>query len=160
MNKMPERRNAARRRLILWLAQMNAVLVMTVLAWALPSFAAVEPVPGVRAPLLIAALVALPLALVAGRWLMARARGGPRPPDPRAGGGTTHGVGGRDDAGSGQTSDSDRAVGFSVLAWTVCELPLVLGFVYALLGGERLHAVALGGASMALLLLFRPSASG
>ncbi|WPL19167.1 hypothetical protein Thiowin_04274 [Thiorhodovibrio winogradskyi] len=147
MSKQHNGLNPARRQFILWLAQINSVVVLTVLAWVLPGFNAVAPVPSAQQPLLIAALVALPLTLALGRWLMARAGGeiqrGREPVNTAA-------------AASSQ-ADVNRLMGFSVLAWALCELPLVLGFVYALLGGDRLHAMALGAASLVLLLLLRPS---
>jgi hypothetical protein len=143
MNKRQNGLDPARRLWILWLAQVNSVVVLTVLAWVLPGFGAIEPVAGVQLPLLIAALAALPLALVLGRWLLARAvvaensprQDGAPPPDP------------------------GRRLGFSVIAWVLCELPIMLGFVAVLFGGDRLHGVALGAASLVLLLLLRPSAS-
>jgi hypothetical protein len=153
MNKTKNSLSPSRRQLILWLAQINSVVVLTVLAWVLPGFAAVEPVPRVQQPLLIAALVSLPLALLIGRWLMNRARGdGENRADPIA-----RATAAKRSAGSLHAeSDAGREIGLSVIAWAVCELPMVLGFVYALLGGERLYAVVLGAASLLLLLLLRP----
>lgn len=166
MSKQHNGLNPARRQFILWLAQINSVVVLTVLAWALPGFEAVAPVPSAQQPLLIAALVALPLTLALGRWLMARAGGeNQRGRVPGLGPGLESG---REPgwepvttaAVASSPADADRRMGFSVLAWALCELPLVLGFVYALLGGDRLHAVALGAASLVLLLLLRPSSRG
>lgn len=136
---------AGRARRSFWLAQVGSVVILTALAWFLPELVVVETVTALQMPLLIAALVAIPLVFIATRYLVPR----PRPPQAR-------------DALRGIVAPLPKAVGLGpyLVALALCEIPIILGLVAVLTGGSTDVALVLGLASLLLLCEVRPGSRG
>jgi len=136
----------ARLRLLLWSAQLLSVLVLTALAWWLPTVMQLAPAPAESS---LAGGIAV--ALIPVTVLMARLFG------IGAAEGAGYGVRHRHPKSStaspcGDDGPLSRYMTVIVLA----ELPAVLGLVHVWLGGARPNAVLLGAASVVLLVLYRP----
>lgn len=138
-------------RLILWGAQLSSALIMTALAWWLPDLMPIEPIPGAIRPIMLMAVASVPLAIVTARLLGVRRR--------------------RADIVVHESRPGDAAprrapageLGRYVAAVVLAELPAILGLVYVLMGGSRLHALAFGAAAILLILTLwpgRPSPAG
>ncbi|WP_200330473.1 hypothetical protein [Thiocystis violacea] len=134
-----QERNPQPNRLILWGAQFGSVFVITVLTWWLPGLILVEPIDAARLPILAAGIVSVPLAILAARLLRARRpRSDVRVHEPVA------------------DPESPGKIGRYLVALAFAELPAILGLVYVLIGGDRLHSAALGTAAIMLLLTLWP----
>lgn len=131
---------------ILWLAQVNSVVLVSAIAWFIPTLVELDAIPEAQLPLLIAALASIPLVFFLGRWLRTRPDAGSKHPS------TKWPASGTDEPRRARTD-----IGSALVAWALCEVPVILGLVYVMLGGEPWHAVALGGVALVLLVLLRPA---
>ncbi|NEX19001.1 hypothetical protein G3480_01495 [Thiorhodococcus mannitoliphagus] len=139
--QIPDRR-------VLWGAQLSSAVMVTALAWWLPELVAIQPIPAAALPVLGVGIGAVPLAIVLARVLDVRRR--------------------RSDiqvheavpslTRSSQATQPD--LGRYLVVVAIAELPAILGLVYVLIGGDRLHAVGLGAAAVILLLSLWPGAPG
>jgi len=121
-----------------WLAQVGSVVIMTALAWFLPELIAIDDLPQIHVPVLVAALVSIPLILIITRRLVPSAKPPETRYDPLAG-----------------ARPAPRSVGLGpyLIALALGEIPIVLGLVAVLMGARPEYALGLGAA--ALLLLWR-----
>jgi hypothetical protein len=138
-----------RLRFVLWAAQVLSVLMMTALAWWLPELIELSPVPDASLVLVVIAVAAVPVTVLIARLFGVGAADGagygsrPMPQRPAA-------------LAVGNPPAGGQALGRYVAVIALAEVPAVLGLVYVVLGGPRPNAVMLGGASLVLLLLYRP----
>lgn len=132
---------AGRLRGVYWLAQVGSVVIMTALAWFLPELIAVDDLPQLHIPVLIAALAAIPLILIVNRRLVPSTRPLETRYDPLA-----------------NATPAPRLVelGPYLIALALCELPIVLGLVVVLMGARPEYALGLGAAALGLLWTQRP----
>lgn len=128
--------DADRLRGLYWLAQVGSVVIMTALAWFLPELIAIDDLPQIHVPLLIAGLAAIPLILIVTRRLAPGAKPLETRYDPL------------DNA-----TPASRSVGLGpyLIALALCEIPIVLGLVAVLMGARPEYALGLGAASLGLL---------
>ncbi|NEV62602.1 hypothetical protein [Thiorhodococcus minor] len=140
--------NLAPNRIVLWGAQLASALVMTALAWWLPELIQIQPIPAAALPVLGVGVAAVPLAIILARVLGARRQ--------------------RSDiqiheavpTETQQAQSSQPDLGRYLVAVAIAELPAVLGLVYVLIGGDRLHALGLGAAAVILILTLWPGVPG
>ncbi|ADC64129.1 hypothetical protein [Allochromatium vinosum] len=128
--------HADRLRGVYWLAQIGSVVIMTALAWFLPELIAIDDLPQIHVPVLIAGLVAIPLILIVTRRLVPSAKPLEKRYDPL------------DNA-----TPAPRSVGLGtyLIALALCEIPIVLGLVAVLMGARPEYALGLGTAALGLL---------
>lgn len=139
--------NRAPNRIILWGAQLTSAIVMTALAWWLPELIEIQPIPAAELPVLGVGIAAVPLAIILARVLGARRQRS----DVRV-----------HDAIPLETRAARRPrpdIGRYLVAVAIAELPAIMGLVYVLIGGDRLHALGLGAAAVILILTLWPGAS-
>jgi len=128
--------DADRLRGVYWLAQVGSVVILTALAWFLPELIAVEDLPQIHIPVLIAALAAIALMLIVTRRLVPSAKPLETRYDPLA-----------------NATPAPRSVGLGpyLIALALCEIPIVLGLAAVVMGARPEYALGLGVASLLLL---------
>jgi len=129
---------------LFWFAQLAAVLILTAVAWFLPSLTPITPHPEAQLPILAVGVASLPLVLLLGRWLGLRQSR----PDVQL-----HEI-------PGLSGEHARPTAAPPVRWLIllalAEFPAVLGVPLVMFGGEPLYAVGLGAASCLILLVYRP----
>lgn len=126
---------------VYWLAQVGSVVILTALAWFLPELIAIDDLPQIHIPVLIAGLVAIPLMLSVTRRLVPSAK----PPETRY-----------DPLANATPAPRSVGLGPYLIALALCEVPIVLGLVAVLTGARPEYALGLGAAALLLLLTQRP----
>lgn len=134
-------REAYRLRGLYWLAQIGSVVIMTALAWFLPELIAIDDLPQIHVPVLIAGLVSIPLILI----VMRRLAPSPKPLETRY-----------DPLAGARPAPRPVGLGAYLIALALCEIPIVLGLVAVLMGARPEYALGLGAAALLLLLTQRP----
>jgi len=135
-----------RLRTVLWGAQLASVAIMTALAWWLPELISIQAIPDARLPLLVTAVLAIPVVVVAARLLGIHDRGAS--------------LKSRVVPAAKPEQEVARAeLGRYIVVIALAELPVILGFAYVFCGGDRSHALILGMASAGLMFMFRPRAA-
>ena len=133
--------DADRLRFVYWLAQIGSVVIMTALAWFLPELIAIDDLPQIHVPVLIAGLVSIPLILIVTRRLAPGAKPLETRYDPLAG---------------ARPAPRPAGLGPFLIALALCEIPIVLGLAAVLMGARPEYALGLGAAALLLLLTQRP----
>jgi hypothetical protein len=127
---------------VYWLAQVGSVVIMTALAWFLPELIAIDAVPEIQLPVLILALMAIPLIWLATRRLMPRANPLETRYDPLA---------------RAASPSPPAGLGSYLVVLALCEIPIVFGLVAVLTGARPEYALGLGAAALLLLWSQRPT---
>jgi hypothetical protein len=128
--------DADRLRGLYWLAQIGSVVILTTLAWFLPELIAIDDLPQIHVPVLIAALVTIPLILILTRRLVPSAKPLETRYDPLA---------------NATPAPRPAGAGAYLIALALCEIPIVLGLVAVLMGARPEYALGLGAAALGLL---------
>ena len=129
---------------ILWFGQLASVALILALAWFLPGLMPITPIAALSQALLLAALVAVPVAFLFVRWLVPAPLPRPTRDAPLA------------QAPAVPPPDAQR-VRF-IVALTLWEIPAILALIAVLTGADPAQALGIGSASLLLLLWRRPSA--
>ncbi len=129
----------ARTRKVLWLANLSAIMFIAGLILFLPDLVSISPIPSVQTPVLVLAVLSVPVAFLAARLTGAG--------NPRVYVETTL----KQDPALAQ-----KAVSRFALAGTLAELPAMFGLVYAIIGGNSFYALVFAAAALLASIALRP----
>lgn len=128
-----------RTRKALWLANLTVVMLIAGIILFLPRIMQVNDLPDTQTPILIFALLSLPVAFLAPRLT---GIGGPRLPQGQAPDRTPE--------------QAQKETTRFAIAGTLAELPAMFGLIYALVGGTTLYGLLFAAAALAATMALRP----
>jgi hypothetical protein len=133
---MKQKPNVERTRQVLWLANLTTVMILGGVIKFLPDLIEISGQPALQTPVLVLALLSIPLAFFAGRLLAVDTS--------------------RQAPGAANPAQAQKAISSFAIAGTLAELPAMLGLVYAVMGGDTLIALLFAAASLAAMFVLRP----